>query len=166
MIFGLALAAALALAIAAVATPSADPSRTAKVAWFSSAGLTIQGKLGSSCLPSGTSRMVCRDAATDPMPTLGRLPLRAGSRIVVRTGTAATLVDVQLLTASGDAAPNQTGKTMRAQPLGRAKLRWAATLPTNLDGAELMRAFVRYAVGDATFAIRIRLDSSCSREAR
>ena len=84
----------------------------------------------------------------------------------MRTGTAATLLNLQLLTANGNAVPGETGATLRAQRVGRSARRWAATLPSQLDGAELIRTFVRYRFGDASFAIRIRAEGSCAGERR
>jgi hypothetical protein len=87
--------------------------------------------------------------------------VRPSGRLILHTGTAAKLVNLQLLSASGDPAPGVAGKTLRAYALGPSKRRWAATLPRTLDGADLVTAFVRYSFGDASFAARVRTDSAC-----
>ena len=161
---GVALAGLLVLAFTGMTTSAKPPpgSGKAKSLSLSSRGLIIKGKLGSYCLPVGERGSVCSDAVFDPTPTRGRLPVRPGGRLAIRTGTAAKLVNVQLARAGSDAAaPAFTSKTLRGRPLGASKQRWVTRLPLDLKGSNLVDVFVRYSFGDASFAARLRTERAC-----
>jgi hypothetical protein len=155
----------LALTLTGIATPAKAPptaSGTPTKATITSRGLSIKGAVGSFCLPVEGGPGVCEDSLFDPTPTRGRLPIRAGGRLAIRTGAPAKLVSIQLLRAdAGATEPEFTSRSLRARAPGASKQRWLVKLPGDLKGANLVSVFVRYTFGDASFDARVRTGGAC-----
>jgi hypothetical protein len=157
---------ALALMLTGIATPAKAPAPASgkpREATITSQGLTIKGALDSFCLPIEGGPGVCEDSFFDPTPTRGRLPVRAGGRLVIRTGAPAKLVSVRLLRAdAGATEPEFASRSLRARARGASKQRWVVKLPADPKDANLVSLFVQYSFGDASFGARVRTGGACA----
>jgi hypothetical protein len=132
--------------------------------WFRHAGLTERATLGSYCVstvqPDGTSTGGCGDAAY-PLRTHGRLPVRPGGRVVVRTSVVARHLQATLLQA-GSSSSNPNGGRLHARRLSAR--RWAVRIPAVVPSGGVLDVSLRWhdardGQGDADFWGGMRVGS-------
>ena len=125
------------------------------------AGLYEMATQGTFCVtpPPGGGSGLCADFAY-PLPVAGRLPVRPGGRVVLRSSVEATSVIARLLRVDGSTI-KPVATSLRVSQLS-AK-RWAVKLPRRLRHANVLDAFIRWdnaidGRGDADYWGGIRRD--------
>jgi hypothetical protein len=124
--------------------------------WISRAGLTERATTGSYCMErstgGGDSTGACADAGY-PLPTRGRLPVRPGTRVILRTSVQAGTVHAVLVRVDGSRF-EQVGRHLHVRRLSAR--RWAVELPARLRSASVLDVSLRWdnaqdGRGDADF---------------
>ncbi len=149
------------LAAASVAAPAvAGPGRVApRPALVTAHALTIRSTVGTYCVQGrarhGTQVGMCADYAY-PLRTRGRLPVDGGNRVALRFRHNPRIEDrpksvrISPLRVSAQQI-DSVSSTIAAVQSRQHPRRWSATLPADLDGANVLDVAVRYRQGDADF---------------
>lgn len=122
---------------AAVSGAADDPYRLL----VTNRGLTEKASPGSSCVTRPDGATLCSDAGY-PLKVRGRLPIRPRSRLLLRTGVAATQLTVRTVRVRGQKFKNLA--TLRVRRLDKTGRRWLVRLPRKLRGANVVEVFVQW----------------------
>lgn len=137
---------------AAVALISGQPAQSAEEQapkpdplTLSRAGVKVRATVGGYCLPvqnDPTEFAECVDSVY-PLPIRRKLPVRAGSRITLRTKSPARRLRVRLLRVRGQDFNRVAGK-VRTRAVGESGKTWRLRLPRRLGRATALDLNVDY----------------------